>query len=109
MTARQKVGWKVLYGTPRDSCFISSSYKRKYNKGRKTTPAEKSGPLCVFNKKYSAERFLVNFVYDAHIVKCLYVPSKETMVWEGRRRIRHKSLNSLPPGTALADSVTCLE
>ena len=105
MTARQKVGWKVLNSNSRRSCFVRGRGLRHYRKGRRIIPVKDCGPLCVFTKKYHARRFLENFVHSAYVVKCLYTPSKEVVVWGAYNAY----LLQLPQGTALADSVTCLE
>ncbi len=114
MTARQKVGWKVLSDSrERRSCVMNSTLSgRSYLKGKKVIPVEGCGPLCVFTCKHSAYSFItrVGCHYKARqkrIVKCLYKPSKVESIWSNI----HPSvpLRDLPTKTALADSGTCLE
>ncbi len=105
MTAKQKVGWKVVRwdGT---SCITYDTFAgRLYEKNRKVTPAKKCGPLCVFKRKHSAKEFAGKWV-GARVKKCLYRPSKLSKIWDGHFSY---SLYDLPPNTVLADSVTCLE
>ncbi len=107
MTTKQKAGWKVLsrWGT-RKSCMMSNTLQGKtYPKGRKVVPVKGYGPLCVFTKKCYALKFVVGYP-DDRIKKCLYKPSKERRVWSNKDCVY---LSFLPLGTALADSVTCLE
>jgi len=106
MTAKQKVGWKVLRRN-RNSCIISGGhYTRVYLKRRKTTPAPRCGPLCIFERREDAEDFSLPHLI---IAKCLYKPSNIKYIWTTRKETKKWDLWKLPEGTALADSVTCLE
>jgi len=105
MTARQKVGWKVVDKSRRSSVVFDGYAARHYPKRRKVTPANNCGPLCVFKIKKAALRFTGNNNIS-RVKKCLYIPSKSKRIWDD---IDSLCLETLPSHTALADSVTCLE
>ncbi len=109
MTARQRKGWKVISSSNEGSCFVRDYSMVYYSKRRKTFPKKYCGPLCVFKSKKTAEMFVRKFIYPTIIVKCFYKPSPSKYVWKTKRKLSRTSLLSLPAGTALADSVTCLE
>lgn len=101
-------GWKVIKKATRDSIFISGPGRVTYLPHRRARPEPDCGPLCVFANKTSAKAFGCQWSL-AKIVPCRYKPSKHKEVWWRPGLDDVTPLRSLPPGTALADFVTCLE
>ena len=114
-----KVGYKVL-DTRRHS-FSSILVKKKYRegprylhypKGKKVTPEEGCGPLCIFSTLLRAELFAKDWAsrrkHKLSIVKCKYERSEKDNIWTRDYKWSRFSY-SLPEGTVLAKSVTCIE
>jgi hypothetical protein len=107
-----KKGWKVLCNDRTSAYMYLAHGGVTYNKKEYVVPQKDCGPLCVFTNKHDAEAWVLEFLYNAAInkrliVPCFYKPSNRYIVRNKVRGATHK--NSLPPGTALADVVYCLE
>lgn len=117
-------GWKLL-GPGRTSIFpflserieLTSAILLEYPKWRRVYPRPNNGPLAVFRGRSTA----VNFVHRfgswtrSHmtIVPCRYKESSCTRFWvflpPSGQRCSQMIANIVPPGTAYAEFITCLE
>ena len=106
-------GYKVLTAKRRSCIAIIKNGGLYYPVGVAVKPKKGWGPLCVFQQKERAEEFAKYFVCgwpnsNGFIAKCEYEPSLEYAVWR-QWGFPSRWLGSLPEGTALATTVTCLE
>ena len=104
-----EIGYKVLTRN-RHSIIVKGKAARIYYPRQKTVcPLDDCGPLCVFKTQKTAKKFACMVIGSAYytIVKCKYKESPYKMIWT--KNSATSSLKSLPRGTILADSVTCLE
>ena len=106
-----KTGYKVLTHKRRSCIMLITEGGRRYPVDQTVASKRGYGPLCVFTHKKHATHFRKVQFYprDWLIVKCEYVPSILNTVWKRNRRDFEYILPSLPSGTALATTVTCLE
>jgi len=119
-----KKGWKVIlvYKTC-TSLLIRLSATHGFRAHSIDYPKEEvvvrpdkaiGGPLAVFKTKYRAKRFTSNLGPTSgklQIVRCLYLPSEETELYEYcwcRDSYLKLAVSVLPTGTALAEKVKCL-
>ncbi len=111
-----EIGYKVL--TLRRHSIIQ--YPRDggiyYPVLKKVKPQVGYGPLCLFESYEMADMFRLDAAsYHAlgRIVKCRYEKSLENSIWSCDNIYNGKAvkiyISTLPRGTILADSVTCLE
>jgi len=119
--SKWKEGWKVI--------LIYENYKFKlmrvsatdsfrlhtidYPKEEVVVRPDKAvgGPLAVFKSRYHAERFARSPFCPSgkrQIVRCLYLPSEETELYECLNGSKW-TVSTFPKDTALAEKVICLE
>lgn len=115
---KTKHGWKVLLMPSRESISVSKPDAVKYPVNEWAVPNPDGGPLCVFDTREDAERFIdpsremdgvgvgIGSLAPVKVVPCEYIPSKHDEAWI-RDRVTH--VIHLAPGTMLADRVKCLE
>ena len=101
-------GYKVLTRKRRSGVMVLSQGGRYYRIGETVKSKRGYGPLCVFTHKAQAARFARSQVgpHEWIVAKCKYTPSSYRGVWAG---LGAPVMHSLPSGTALATTVTCLE
>ena len=123
-----KKGWKVIRKEDRKSCTARSrKVAVTYIKNKEVKRPEKEGPLAVFETREAAREFMRIYTHGGiqmksfcKIVKCLYEEASELFLWEQSINVHNfdsyalqladrNEKHILPPRTALADSVTCLE
>ena len=104
-----KIGYKVV-GCHRRSSGVHESEKLMYKKGKRVVPVGENGPLAVFKTFKYAKNF-VGYRYTGgfQILKCEYVPSSEKELYIKELGMIVLFRTKFPRGTALAESVTCLE
>ena len=107
-------GYKVLTYKRRSCITVLKRGGLYYPRSVAVRPKRNAGPLCVFKRKKDAKQFARDYIWPRHaafIVKCKYEPSSEMAIWNPGPPYRSffQSLFELPPGTALATTVTCLE
>jgi hypothetical protein len=109
-----KTGYKVVrMGDYRSSIltlFSCSMFGRGsiiYEINKEARPSPKCGPLCVFNSKIEAIKFILNEKNDYLLFKCIYIPSIEHEVWVLNKIATQ--LIFLPEQTRLASSVTLIK
>ena len=104
-------GYKVLTRKRRSCIMLIKKGGRRYPLSQTVMSKRGYGPLCVFTHKRHATHFRRVQFYprDWLIVKCKYMPSNVNSVWRRNRRDFEHLLHTLPEGTALATTVTCLE
>ena len=112
----QKIGYKVLRKNRRSIIQYFQYGGLHYPKLKEVKPREYCGPLCVFTSRERALMF--SSMLDSFVVKCTYIQSQIRQVWFPMifesypfrsLEVSTVNLHSLPTGTVLADSVTCLE
>jgi hypothetical protein len=110
-----KNGWKVIRAD-RYSCTASErAFPVKYPKNKIALRPMFCGPLAVFETREAARRFKRSYELSYYIkwdntdqwkiVKCKYIKSGATALWEDSHYRRHH----FPPRTVLATKVKCLE
>lgn len=111
-----KIGYKVLKKFPNGelhSCTMGGfSAGRTYPLKGWTIPALGCGPLTCFHKLKHAIKFRArnynSYSYSRiKIYKCMYIPSHEEMVHNGK--YDYRLLRILPTGTRLAKEIMLLE
>ena len=122
-----KHGYKVV-AKPHDSDELLSAWWGtshpgvRYKVGEKTAPEPNCGPLCAFQTKDNAERF-VRIILRApeswystyEIWECDYEEAKEEAVWYDHPSLRtpwqetKAPVENLPEGTVLADSIILIK
>ena len=124
MAKKQCKGWKVIRRKDRQSCtgHVRPEASVTYIKNKEVKRREKHGPLAVFETREAARKFIANRIHPTwhkkywRIVKCKYTESQDKGLWDqyfnsgsGYSIRRETNIGCLPPRTAFADSVTCLE
>jgi len=121
MKNKWKKGWKVIlmyenymFGLMR----VSATHNLRvhivsYPKEEVAVRPDKrlGGPLAVFKSKYRAKKFTRGLGPTSgklQIVRCVYLPSEETELYE-RLDSSKWTVDVFPKGTALAEKVICLE
>ena len=104
-------GYKILR---RDrTSLITRIGSVRYGMDIETKPRKGFGPLAIFRNKTTARNFLKELSemaqVDSIIVKCDYIESRHDYLWLLFCGEKNLLGPDLPPGTILADSVTCLE
>lgn len=122
MLTNWKKGWKVLSPDRRSCTYMCRSPKSvcSYPKNKVIRQRKGCGPLAVFHTRARAREF--GDGCGDKIVKCLYIPSKFTTLWEralvqrynnlllDHQEVEQKlSLGGVPHGTDFAYAVKCLE
>ena len=107
-------GFKVIRVKDRTSAVVFDAAV-EYPLGHVAYPKFENGPLTVFTNKQDAKAFCLD-TYDCAtgaetVVNCIYKESSEMSVYKVDcfRGVEMRRLNTLPPGTALASAVICLE
>lgn len=102
-----KRGWKVTFGDYNESAMVDASHDTgcvRYPFGEWACPHIGCGPLSIFEHYEDATDFVRLWGSSSHrISECWYVPSKQGMIWNGRRSVMPGP--ELPFGTILADAV----
>ena len=117
MTKEEQLGWKVVTKTGLLSSldpWIPSA--RKYSTRFWTYPDVGCGPLCVFETRAAARKYIKEpFVEKLTIYRCKYIPSDYYYVWyvEGITQYEEPILfktpiGELPKKTRLASKVKLL-
>jgi hypothetical protein len=96
------------------SVAIPTPIGSRYIPDKQTFPVEGGGPLCIFESQKDAENFITNckalvrHKIEVQIWECEYEPSQESHVWPTWCAFgdHFTTLNKLPTGTKLAESVT---
>ena len=94
-------GWKVVHKDDKSGKMYSAiaSNLVEYRFNEITRPRKGCGPLAVYKTRRQARQF----IFGNMVVRCQYIPSKHTCIWN--RRPGHRELSTLPDGTVLADAV----
>ncbi len=114
------IGYKVLAEDRKSVMVTETMGKVHYPLWGVAVPNKDCGPLCIFDSMLTAIHFKTANICLGQIktiVVCAYTLSHSKSVWNN---LTHKGsldqeitlympLTSLPRGTILADSVTCLE
>ncbi len=113
---KELTGYKVITDARHSAIVTISTGGVEYPKLKKTKPKKLCGPLCIFDTLDQAMDFVQKRCIitafresDFQIVTCKYKKSKTAAIWNTDSWSSEFGLSSLPRGTVLADSVTCLE
>ncbi len=107
----QRIGYKVITKDRYSALIIESVAAIRYPVQKTVKPKDNCGPICVFRTAIQAKTFIRRHNSSRYLmkVKCSYEESDYKAIWTVTPPRGRVPLWCLPVGTALADSVTCLE